>query len=168
MRHRVAGRRLGRDTKQRKALRRAQISQLLEHEKIHTTVAKAKSLRPPVEKLITIARNRGDAERLIELAEDGDEEMLQRLLTTNQAARLLKLAQDGEDDELSREANAIAVHAQRLVAKEVHDKAILYKLFHDIAPRYVDRPGGYTRIVRAGYRKGDSAEMAYIMLVEED
>ncbi len=168
MRHRIAGRRLGRDTKQRKALRRAQIRQLIEHEKIKTTVAKAKSLRSPVEKLITIARNRGDAERLIELAEDKDHEALSRLLTENQAARLLQMAEDGDDDGLSREAHAIAVHAQRLVAREVHDKAILYKLFHDIAPRYVDRPGGYTRIVRAGYRKGDSAEMAYIMLVEED
>jgi large subunit ribosomal protein L17 len=168
MRHRVAGRRLGRDTKQRKALRRAQIRQLFEHEKIKTTVAKAKSLRSPAEKLITIARNRGDAERLIELAEDGDQETLRRLLTENQTARLLQMAQDGDDEGLSREAHAIAVHAQRLVAREITDKAVLYKLFHDIAPRYVDRPGGYTRIVKAGYRKGDSAEMAYIMLVEED
>ena len=76
MRHKVAGRRLGRDTKHRKHLRRNLISQLFTYEKIKTTQAKAKSIRAQAEKMITLARNRGDAERLIELAEDGKEEEL--------------------------------------------------------------------------------------------
>jgi large subunit ribosomal protein L17 len=166
MRHRVSGRRLGRDTKQRKALRRTLITQLFEHGKIRTTVAKAKTVRGPAEKLITLARNRGDAEQLIELAEDRDEASLNRRLTRMQALRLLRLAEEGEDAELAREASAIVVHAHRLVAREIHSRDVVYKLFNEIAPQYADRPGGYTRIVRDGQRKGDAAEMAYLMLVE--
>ncbi len=166
MRHRVAGRRLGRDTDHRKQLRRTLIAQLFKHEKIKTTEAKAKAIRGQAEKMITLARNRGDYERLIELAEDRDEETLNRLLTRAQARRLLQLAEAGDAEGLEREARAISVHAQRLVARDLHDRDILYKLFHEIAPRYVKRPGGYTRIVRLGPRKGDAAEMVYLMLVE--
>ena len=168
MRHRVAGRKLSRDTKQRKALRRNLMTELFRHEKIHTTKAKAKAIRAQSEKLITLARNRGDAERLIILAEDGDEENLMRRLTKAQATRLLRMAEEGNIEELEQTAQSISVHAQRLVRREIHDRDILWKLFHDIAPRYENRPGGYTRLVKAGYRKGDAAEMAYLMLVERD
>ncbi len=166
MRHRVAGRRLGRDTNHRKQLRRTLIAQLFQYEKIKTTEAKAKAIRGQAEKMITLARNRGDYERLIELAEDRDAETLNRLLTPTQARRLLQLAEAGDAEGLEREARAIAVHAQRLVARDLHDRELLYKLFHEIAPRYVKRPGGYTRIVRLGPRRGDAAEMVYLMLVE--
>jgi large subunit ribosomal protein L17 len=168
MRHRVAGRRLGRDTDHRKMLRRNLISELFRHEKIKTTEAKAKAIRSQAEKIITLARNRGDAIRLIELAEDGEGETLHRLLTDAQANRLLRAAQTGDDTELEREANAIAVHARRLVARDITDREVLGKLFDDIAPRYVERPGGYTRIVKLGYRKGDAAKVVMLMLVEED
>jgi large subunit ribosomal protein L17 len=168
MRHRIAGRRLGRDTKHRKALRRNLITQLYMHEKIETTTAKAKSVKAQAEKFITLARNRGDAEALIILAEDGDEETLRSRLTDGQATRLLRLAEADDVDGLEREAHAIAAHAQRLVAREIHDREVVYKLFHDIAPRYHKRPGGYTRIVRSRIRKGDAADMAYLMLVERD
>ncbi len=168
MRHRVAGRRLGRDTKHRKSMRRTMISQLFRHEKIKTTEAKAKSIRSQAEKMITLARNRGDSERLVELAEDRDEAGLNSLLTAAQTRRLLELAEADDVEALEREAQAISIHAQRLVRRELHDREVLYKLFHDIAPRYVDRPGGYTRIVRLGKRKGDAAEMVMLMLVEED
>ncbi len=166
MRHKVYGRRLGRDTNQRKALRRTLIRQLFEHEKIKTTEAKAKAIRGQAEKMITLARNRGDSERLVNLAEDRDEEALRRLLTDAQSNRLLRLAEADDIDGLENEARAIAAHAQRLVGRDIHDRAILYKLFREIAPRYVNRPGGYTRIVRADQRKGDAAQMVYLMLVE--
>ena len=168
MRHRVAGKRLGRDTKHRKMMRRTMITQLFRHEQIKTTEAKAKSIRAQAEKMITLARNRGDADRLIDLAESGDEEMLSRLLTEAQARRLLREAEAGETDALEREARAIAVHAQRLVARDIQDREVVNKLFHDIAPRYLERPGGYTRMVKLGMRKGDAAKMVQLMLVEED
>lgn len=168
MRHRVAGRHLGRNTNQRKALRRTLIRQLFEHGKIKTTVAKAKAIRGQAEKMITLARNRGDYERLIELAEDGKEEALNRLLTPAQTRRLLRLAEAEDVDGLEREARAISVHAQRLVARDLQSREAVRRLFVDIAPRYVDRPGGYTRIVRIGPRRGDAAEMAYLMLVEAE
>jgi len=166
MRHRVAGRTLGRDTKHRKHLRRNLISELFRHGKIKTTEAKAKAVRGQAEKLITLARNRGDAERLLELVEEGDEATLRRVLTNAQAERLLRLHQEDDVESLEREARAIAVHAQRLAAREIRDREVLFRLFHDIAPRYINRPGGYTRIVRIGPRQGDAAPMVYLMLVE--
>ncbi len=166
MRHKVAGRRLGRDTNQRKMLRRTLITQLFQYEKIKTTEAKAKAIRAQAEKMITLARNRGDATRLVELAEDGKEVELGALLTSAQARRLLTLAGDGDPAELDREARAIVVHAQRLTARQITNREILQKLFQDIAPRYVSRPGGYTRIVRLGQRKGDAAQMVMLSLVE--
>src|SRR5689334_24866028 len=122
MRHNVAGKKLGRNTKQRKSLKRNLITQLFTHEKIKTTEAKAKAIRSEAEKIITLARNRGDATRLIELAEDGNEDNLKTLLTDAQAARLLVLAKDNDNTGLEREARAIAVHAQRLVAREITNR----------------------------------------------
>ena len=55
-----------------------------------------------------------------------------------------------------------------MVGRDIHDREILYKLFHDLAPRFIDRPGGYTRMVKLGPRKGDAAEMVYLMLIEEN
>jgi large subunit ribosomal protein L17 len=149
-------------------MRRTMITQLFRHEKIKTTEAKAKSIRAQAEKMITLARNRGDADRLIDLAASGDADMLSSLLTEAQAQRLLREAEAGETDALEREALAIAVHAQRLVARDIHDREIVNKLFHDIAPRYLERPGGYTRMVKLGARKGDAAKMVQLMLVEEE
>ena len=98
---------------------------LLRHERIDTTLAKAKELRPFVERLITVAK-RG--------LEDGAE-------TTR------------------------ALHARRLVARDIADKQIAGKLFATIAPRFAERPGGYTRVLHLGRRQGDSAEVAQIELV---
>jgi len=125
MRHRVAHRKLGRVTEHRIALLRSQAQALIRHERIETTVPKAKELRPYVERLITIAK-RGIV--------DG--------------ARTPK-----------------AVHARRLVAQDIADGAVVAKLFDAIAPRFEARPGGYTRILRLGFRRGDSAEVAQIELV---
>lgn len=168
MRHKVAGKKLGRKKDERKQLRRNLITELFDHEKIVTTRAKAQAIRGTAEKMITLARNRGDAERLIELAEDGKEEELLQLLTDAQAHRLLRAVEENNVDELEREAASIAAHAQRLIARDIQDREIVYKLFHEIAPRYLERPGGYTRVVKVGPRKGDAAEMVALMLVEAD
>ena len=125
MRHRVAHRKLGRVTEHRLATLRNQATMLLRHERIDTTLAKAKELRPFVERLITVAK-RG--------LEDGAE-------TTR------------------------ALHARRLVARDIADKQIAGKLFATIAPRFAERPGGYTRVLHLGRRQGDAAEVAQIELV---
>ncbi len=125
MRHRVAHRKLGRLTEHRIALLRNQAQMLLWHERIETTVPKAKELRPFVERLITIAK-RG-------------------------------LAEDAESGR--------ALHARRLVRRDLADREIATKLFDTIAPRYASRPGGYTRLLRTGYRRGDSAEVAQVELI---
>ncbi len=119
MRHRVRGRKLGRTTAHRKALFRNQLTALFTHERIITTLAKAKELRPM-------------AERMVSLAGTG------------------------------------SLPARRKVLTMVPDKVIVRRLFDEIAPRFVDRPGGYTRIMRLGRRHGDGAEMAIIEFVDYD
>src|SRR5688572_12500126 len=125
MRHRVAHRKLGRVTEHRIAMLRNLADALLKHERIETTVPRAKELRPFVERIISIAK-RGVA---------GGAE------------------------------NGKALHARRLVLRDIQDREIVSKLFDTIAPRFESRSGGYTRILRLGYRRGDSAEVAQIELV---
>jgi large subunit ribosomal protein L17 len=124
MRHRVAHRKLGRVSEHRIALLRNQAEALLRHERIRTTVPKAKELRPFVERIISVAK-RGIAQ--------------------------------GSDVQ--------ALHARRLVLREIPNKSVVGKLFDEIAPRFAERPGGYTRILRVGHRRGDSADLAQIELV---
>ena len=117
MRHQRNRHKLSRDAAHRKALLANLSKELIEHERIETTVAKAKAVKPEVEKLITLAR-RGD------------------------------------------------LHARRqALAALGQDKFIVYKLFEEIAPRYTERPGGYTRILQLGPRKSDATEMALLELV---
>ena len=125
MRHRVSHRKLGRVTEHRIALLRNQAEALIRHERIETTIPKAKELRPFVERLITIAK-RGIA---------------------------------------GGESNGKSLHARRLVLRDIQDRDVVGKLFDTIARRFEARPGGYTRILRLGYRRGDSAEVAQIELV---
>lgn len=118
MRHNYSGRKLNRTAPHRKMLYRNLVTALFEHERIQTTVIKAKEARSLAEKLITYAK-RGD------------------------------------------------LHARRMAARKVNDPAVLQKLFEEIGPRYAERPGGYTRILRLdGARKGDNAEMAILELVD--
>ena len=126
MRHRVAGRQLGRDSAHRAALRRNLMKDLFRHERVKTTYAKAKSMRGDAEKLITVAK-RGKAKR-----------------------------NAGESD----------VHERRRVASVVQDSEIVHKLFEDLAERFMERPGGYTRVLKLGPRLGDGAEMVILELVE--
>jgi large subunit ribosomal protein L17 len=93
------------------------VTALFKHERIQTTVPKAKEARSVAEKLITFAK-RGD------------------------------------------------LHARRMAARKVNEPAVLQKLFEEIGPRYAERPGGYTRIMRLGPRKGDNAELAILELVD--
>ena len=125
MRHKMAGKKLSRGKDERAALRRILIKQLFEHERIHTTRAKAQAVR-------------GQAERLITLAKEGN-----------------------------KAGDAPVVHARRLAAARLGDAAAVKRLFDEIAPRFSDRPGGYTRIVKLGLRQGDAAEMVILELVED-
>jgi large subunit ribosomal protein L17 len=124
MRHRVAHRKLGRVTEHRISLLRNQAQALLRHERIQTTVPKARELRPFVERLITIAK---------------------RGLAAGQPVRTL--------------------NARRLVGRDIADDTVVTKLFESIAPRFEKRPGGYTRLLKVGPRRGDSADVAQVELV---
>ena len=126
MRHRLAGRRLNRDSAHRLALRKNLMSDLFRHERIRTTKAKALAVRSEAEHLITVAK-RGTA----------------------------KADADGSD-----------VHERRVVAKVLTDPRVVRRLFDDIVPRFRERPGGYTRILKLGPRSGDAAEMVVLELVE--
>lgn len=159
MRHRKAGRKFGRNSSHRRAMFRNLCGNLVLHERIETTEAKAKELRRIAERMVT---------RAVRLEDD---------LTVD----VSKL----EDEERQR-VLARRTHAQRQVASflprrltrtnpdgSMDDIDIVYKLFHDIAPRFVDRAkndkgGGYTRITKMLPRKGDNAPMALIEFLEEE
>ncbi len=115
MRHRVRGRKLGRPTDQRMALLKNLVTSLFRHEKVETTVAKAKEASRLAERMITLAK-RGD------------------------------------------------IAARRQVHKLIRDQAVVHHLFTEIAPRYEEREGGYTRVTRAGVRRGDAAALAVLEL----
>jgi large subunit ribosomal protein L17 len=117
MRHAKQRNKLSRDTAHRKSLMRNLCRDVIEHERIRTSQAKAKAVKPRVEKLITLGK-RGD------------------------------------------------LHARRLALSELgNDKFLVHKLFEEVAPRYAERPGGYTRIVKLGPRRSDSTEMVFLELV---
>ena len=104
---------------------RNQAVALFQHERIQTTVPRAKELRPFVERIITVAKRSLDAP----------------------------------------EGSPRGVTARRVVARDIADRGAVRKLFDTIAPRYAERPGGYVRILRLGYRRGDSAEVAEVELL---
>ena len=117
MRHRIAGRKLGRPTAHRWALFRNLVADLVKYEKIVTTEAKAKEIRGLAEKVITL----------------------------------------GKEGSLASRRRALAF---------VTDKKLVDKIFGELAPRYMERPGGYTRIIKLGRRVGDGARMAQVEMVE--
>ncbi len=117
MRHRRAGKKLGRDSAHRKALYSNLAGALIEHGRIKTTEAKAKAVKPFAEQMITLGK-RGD------------------------------------------------LHARRLALAELRSQDVVHQLFADVAPRFADRAGGYTRIVKLGPRNGDAADMVYLELVD--
>jgi large subunit ribosomal protein L17 len=116
MRHKIAGRRLGRSAPHRRALFRGLVSDLLRYEKIRTTEAKAKEVRGLAEKMITLGKDGG-------------------------------------------------LHARRQALRFIADPNVVKKVFDELAPRYADRHGGYTRIVKLGRRWGDGAAVAQLELI---
>lgn len=142
MRHRVKGRGLGRDSAHRKALRKNLIADLICHEQLLTTEAKARMLRPEAEKMITLAK-RG----LVKAEANPADGVHARRLAAARLARYRTLTdEDGDAEEVD----------------------VVRKLFEEIAPRYANRPGGYTRLIKIGKRSGDNADMAMIMLIDEE
>jgi large subunit ribosomal protein L17 len=119
MRHKNLGRRFSRDSGHRQAMFSNMAAALIKHEQILTTTAKAKELRPYVEKLVTLAKRGGLSNR-------------------------------------------------RLAQARLMDDAQLAKLFDVIAPRYANRDGGYTRVIKAGIRGSDAAPIAVIEFVDRD
>jgi large subunit ribosomal protein L17 len=134
MRHRKSGRPLGRTSAHRRAMYRNMVTSLLQHEKIHTTEAKAKELRRFADKTIT------------------------------RGLSVLDLVQKPAEQRTPEETAKI-VHAMRMAGRLVHDKDVLKKLFVELAPKYKERPGGYTRILKTAPRVGDAARMAIVELV---
>jgi large subunit ribosomal protein L17 len=117
MRHANQKGKLSRDSAHRRALMRNLCREVIQHERITTSQAKAKAVKPKLEKLITLGK-RGD------------------------------------------------LHARRQALSELgHDRFLVHKLFEEVAPRYAERPGGYTRIVKLGPRRSDSTEMVFLELV---
>ena len=134
MRHRVAGRRLGRDSEHRLAMRRNMVASLFEHETISTTIEKAKEVKPFAERLITLAK-RGDL-----------------------AARRRAIALLGD--------RSIVVEEEGSYVKK---GSVIGKLFSDLGPRYLDRNGGYTRIIRLAMRRlGDNGQLVLLQLIGAD
>ena len=117
MRHAKKGRKLGTDASHTRAMLRSLAAALLANERIKTTEARAKEVRPLVDRIISWGK-RGD------------------------------------------------VHARRLALAEPGDQALVKKVFDDIAPRFAERDGGYTRILKLGPRKGDAAPMVIMELVD--
>ena len=165
MRHRKAGRRLKRSSGHRRALYRNLMTELFRHERIKTTEAKARAVRPLAERLVTKAR-KGRADRVIDLANQRDVERLSAWFNAKRADQLVQLADQGDEEALEQLAQQMALHARRQVLATLTDKEIAHKLVDEIAPRFEDRPGGYTRMFKLGMRKGDAAKMALLELVE--
>lgn len=117
MRHKVSGRKFGRERDHRRLMLKSLVNSLVEHGRINTTVAKAKEIR-------------GIAERVLTYGKKG------------------------------------TVHHRRLAFKVLNNRTLVKKVFDELAPLYTDRNGGYTRVLKNGYRKGDSAPMAIIEFVE--
>ena len=138
MRHRIRGRILGRPSDERVALRRILLTQLFEHGRINTTQAKAKAIRGEAEKMISIAK------------------------------RGIKAAQvEGDDEAAARAGRVKQANARQLLKGRLFGDDVVRKIFDEIAPRYAERNGGYTRIVRTRIREGDAAKMVILELVEE-
>ena len=119
MKHKIKGKKLNRTSSHRKALFKNMAQAIIKHEQIITTLPKAKTMKPIVEKLITLAKKG-------------------------------------------------SLHAKRQAYSKLRDDKIVTKLFGTLASRYADRAGGYTRVLKAGYRYGDAAAMAVIELVDRD
>ncbi|MCB9777362.1 MAG: 50S ribosomal protein L17 [Alphaproteobacteria bacterium] len=135
MRHLKAGRKLGRNSSHRKAMYRNMVTSLMVHGRIRTTEAKAKELRRYAERVITLGK------------------------------RVAPSTLEGLSGEELEAAKAKRLHNIRQARKWVNDKAALQAVFNEYAERFKDRPGGYTRMYKVGFRPGDNAPMVIIELI---
>lgn len=119
MMHNIAGRKLGRKSPHRRAMMANLASSLILHNRIETTLPKAKELRPLADKLVTLAKKK-------------------------------------------------SLHAQRIAVSMIHDKKAVHKLFAELSDRFAVRNGGYTRILKLGWRHGDAAPMAAIEYIPSE
>jgi large subunit ribosomal protein L17 len=165
MRHRKAGRHLKRSSGHRRALYRNLMTELFRNERIKTTEAKARAIRPLAEKLVTKAR-KARPERVVDLAKQRDTVKLSAWFNAKRAGQLIELAEQADDEALEQMAQQMALHARRQVLATLADKDVAHKLVEEIAPRFEDRPGGYTRMFKLSMRQGDAAKMAVLELVE--
>lgn len=149
MRHLVAHRKLGRTTAHRKSLLRNLATSLVLEERIETTLPKAKELRPFVEKAITLGKRVHTAEKPADVVH------ARRLASTFFHA--------GNRTGLDRKPDGGYTHPR---PERTAGVAAVDKVFEELSKRYENRPGGYTRIIKLGHRKGDGAEMAIIELVD--
>lgn len=165
MRHQRSGRHLGRSSGHRRALYRNLMTELFRHERLKTTEAKARAIRPLAERLVTKAR-KARAERVVELAKQRDTKKLSAWFTSKRADQLVTLVDQGDEASLEKMAQQMALHARRQVLAVLTDKDVALKLVEEIAPRFEDRPGGYTRMFKLGTRQGDAARVVLLELVE--
>jgi large subunit ribosomal protein L17 len=165
MRHRKAGRHLKRSSGHRRALYRNLMTELFRNERIKTTEAKARAIRPLAEKLVTKAR-KARPERVIDLAKQRDVVKLSAWFNAKRADQLIELAEQADEEALEQMAQQVALHARRQVLATLTDKDVAHRLVEEIAPRFEDRPGGYTRMFKLSMRQGDAAKMAVLELVE--
>jgi len=150
MRHRVSGRKLGRDTEHRIAMWRNMAVSLFTHGQITTTIPKAKSVKPFVEKLISAAKK-------------GDLASRRRVIKQLGGDPLLLVEED--DEEVPRNKYGEI----RKEGGRQQGPRLVKHLFDEIGPRYADRSGGYTRIIKLGtWRKGDGADLCVLQLVGEE
>lgn len=149
MRHRKAYRKFSLPSDQRRALLKGLTRNLLLNDRILTTEARAKEVRPIVEKLITIARKGGT-----------DAPVGMRL----HARRLVRRWVDSNVDEFVRNPEKLGPKGGPTVARNPY--YVVPRLFEEIAPRFTNRNGGYTRIVRVGFRRGDGAPLVLLEFVE--
>jgi len=136
MRHLKAGRRLGRNSAHRKAMYRNMVTSLMVHGRIRTTEAKAKELRKVADRVITLGK------------------------------RMPPSSLEGLEGDALADAKAKRLHHLRQARRLIVDRDALGRVFNDYAERFKDRPGGYTRILKVGFRPGDKAPMVIIELVE--
>ena len=138
MRHRKAGRKLGRNSSHRKAMYRNMVTSLILLEEIKTTEAKAKEVRRIADKIITLGK------------------------------RVPPSSLNGLKGEALETAKAQRVHAIRQARKWVVNREALDKVFNEYSERYLERPGGYTRLYKLGFRSGDNAPLNLVQLIPAD
>jgi large subunit ribosomal protein L17 len=148
MRHRMAQRKFGLPSDQRKALLKGLTRSMLLYDRIVTTEIRAKEVRPIVEKLVTMAR-KGGADATVEMRIH-TRRMVRRFVDSN-IDEFVRIQGDGKSKKIAR-----------------NPYYAVPRLFEVIAPRYADRPGGYTRIINIGFRRGDAAPMVLLEFVDTD